>query len=326
MARPLRIEFQGANYHVTARGIERRAIVRDDRDRDRWVERLEQTVLRRRWRLFAFALMDNHFHLFLQTPDPNLSAGMHDLNSGHAGFFNTRHRRVGPLFQGRFKAVLIEGEGHWLEVSRYVHLNPCRAALVDTPDQWKWCSYAGYHDRRRTLKWIDYVPVLAEFGGATLQGRRRYRAFVRQGIDASPESPFSMALHGLVLGSGEFFATVRNRLQAREPDPELPQLRRLKTEAPPEMDEIVLAVVEQFPCNPTAWRPGHRCDDLARPIAAYLARELTSLPMRKIAEALGYRGPSSVSMACRRAEEELENPGTAKALRRARARMGSGLQ
>ena len=326
MARPLRIEFENAVYHVTARGIERRAIVRDDRDRDCWIERLERTVLRRRWRIFAFALMDNHFHLFLQTPDPNLSAGMHDLNAGHAGFFNTRHRRVGPLFQGRFKAVLIEAEGHWLEVSRYVHLNPCRAGLVDAPDRWKWCSYPGYHDHRRGLKWVDYVPVLAEFGGATSQGRRRYRAFVHQAIDETPKSPFSTALHGLVLGSAEFFATVRNRLQTREPDPELPQLHRFKTETQPEMDEIVRAVVEQFPCNPTAWRAGRRCDDLARPIAAYLARELTSLSTREIAEALGYRGPSSVSMACRRAEEERRTPGTAKALRRTKVRLGSGLQ
>jgi REP element-mobilizing transposase RayT len=328
MARPLRIEFSDAIYHVTGRGIERRAIVRDRRDRDRWVERLEQTVRRRRWRLFAFALMNNHFHLFLQTPDPNLSAGMHDLNAGHAGYFNIRHQRVGPLFQGRFKAILIEGEGHWLEVSRYVHLNPCRAGLAASPDRWTWSSYPGYHDRRWALRWIDYAPVLGEFGGTTSLGRRRYGSFVQQGLDEKPESPFSTALHGLVLGSGEFFSTVRDTLEAREPDPELPQLHRMKTGPSPEMDTIVRAVVEQFPCNPTAWRRGRRCDDLARSMAAYLARELTSLSTREIADALGYRGPSSTSMACRRAVKELKAPATAKALRRAQANLGvgSGLQ
>ncbi len=147
MARPLRIEFPDAVYHVTSRGNERRAIVADDRDREKWQGLLQRTVTTFRWRLFAFALMDNHYHLFVQTREANLSAGMHLLNGSYAGFHNRRHGRAGHLFQARFKAIVVEGEGHWLEVSRYVHLNPVRADLTARPERWQWCSYAGITGR-----------------------------------------------------------------------------------------------------------------------------------------------------------------------------------
>src|SRR5271169_1035762 len=143
MARPLRIELAGGLYHVMSRGNERRAIVRDDADRQRRLDGLQRTVATHGWRLHAFALMTNHEHLFLQTAEPNLSAGMHLLNSSYTGYFNLRHRRVGHLFQGRFKAHLVEEEGYFTEISRYIHLNPVRARLVQRPEQWKWSSYAG---------------------------------------------------------------------------------------------------------------------------------------------------------------------------------------
>ena len=127
MARPLRIEYSNAIFHVSSRGNARQTIVRDVADRDKWVELLRRSVEEQGWRLFAFALMTNHFHLFLQTPEPNLSKGMQHLNGSFAGYFHARHGTCGHLFQGRFKAIVVESEGHWLELSRYVHLNPVRA-------------------------------------------------------------------------------------------------------------------------------------------------------------------------------------------------------
>ena len=105
MARPLRIEMENGLYHVTARGWERRGIVESDRDREDWLRLLDRVATRSNWRVFSWVLMSNHFRLFLRTPEPNLSAGMHDLHSGYASLFNRRHRRVGSLFQGRFKAI-----------------------------------------------------------------------------------------------------------------------------------------------------------------------------------------------------------------------------
>jgi putative transposase len=128
MARPLRLEFDGAVHHVMSRGIEGRRICADDTDRDIWLEILERAAERFGWRVFAFCLLDNHFHLFLRAPESCLSPGMRQLNGDYAGYFNRRHGRLGPLMQGRYKSVLVEESGHWAELSRYVHLNAVREA------------------------------------------------------------------------------------------------------------------------------------------------------------------------------------------------------
>lgn len=143
MARPLRIEYSGALYHVMSRGNARKAIVRDDVDREKRLDWLRRTVETYGWRLHAFVLMDNHDHLFVETPEANLSAGMQFLNGGYSSYFNRRRRRSGHLFQGRFKAQLIEEEGYFLEVSRYIHLNPVRAKRIP-PEKYPWSSYPGY--------------------------------------------------------------------------------------------------------------------------------------------------------------------------------------
>ena len=155
MSRPLRIEIENGIYHVTARGWERRVLVRDDRDRQEWFKLLDRVVVRCGWRFFAWALMDNHFHLFFQTPEANLSAGMHDLNSGYATWFNRRHRRVGSLFQGRFKAILVEDESYCWALSRYIHVNPVRAKMVERPEDYPWSSYQHYLRSRKAPGWLD---------------------------------------------------------------------------------------------------------------------------------------------------------------------------
>ncbi len=308
MARPLRIEYAEAVYHVTARGNGRRAIVGDDRDRDRWLWLLGRTVGARHWRVFAFALMDNHFHLFCQTPEANLSAGMRDLNGGYAGYFNARHRRSGHLFGGRFKAVLVESQGHWLEVSRYVHLNPVRAGLVARPEQWKWSSCRGYHRAARRLGWVDYATVLEAFGGESSSARRAYRAFVEEGLGRRLDSPLRAAVHGIALGSEAFLETVRRRLRPQAPDRDVPALARMQEGRRPGLERIAAAAAREFGCDRDQWRPGRRCDDLGRAVAAYAARRLGNPPARAIAEALGYRDVSSVSVACRRLERAMEQP------------------
>ena len=152
MARPLRIEVERRTLpcHGTWFG-NGGGIVRSDRDREDWLRLLDKTATRCGWRVFAWVLMTNHFHLYLRTPQPNLSAGMHDLNSGFTpSLFNRRHRRVGSLFQGRFKAILVEDDSHSWELSRYVHLNPVRAKMVDRPEDYRWGSYPAFLDRRKS--------------------------------------------------------------------------------------------------------------------------------------------------------------------------------
>jgi len=306
MARPLRIEYADALYHVTARGNARGAIVCDDRDRRKWLRLLADAATRCRWRLFAFALMDNHFHLFLQTPEPNLSQGMHDLDGSYAGYFNDRHERVGHVFQGRFKGVLVESQGHWLEVSRYIHLNPVRAGLVKRPEDWAWSSYAGYHRPARRLSWVDYSQVLQEFGGDDPDARRSYRVFMEDALGRKLDSPLSRAVAGVVLGSEEFVGRVREMLRGRPRDREVPALSRLATA--PTLERLVRAIAAEFGGDAASWQPGRRADDLPRAVAAYLGRRLSGARSSAIAAALGYRSASSVTVACRRVERALADP------------------
>jgi putative transposase len=146
MPRPLRIQVAGGTYHVTSRGNRRQAIYFDDDDR-RWFSMLRHRVIQRcGWRLHAYCLMSNHFHLLVETPEPNLSFGMQRLKSDYAGYFNERHSLVGHLFQQRFDSRLIETEKHFEKTLRYIALNPVKAGLCDHPAEWPWSSFYGVVD------------------------------------------------------------------------------------------------------------------------------------------------------------------------------------
>jgi len=131
MARPLRIEYPGAVYHVTSRGNEKKAVFKDEQDRENFLRTLQHVNKRYNWLCHAYCLMDNHYHLLIETPDGNLALGMRQLNGVYTQLFNNRRHRTGHLFQGRYKAILIQKDTHLLEVCRYVVLNPVRARMVE---------------------------------------------------------------------------------------------------------------------------------------------------------------------------------------------------
>jgi len=300
MARPLRIEFPGALYHVVSRGNERKPIVRDDVDREKRLDWLRRTVETYGWRLHAFVLMTNHEHLFVETPEPNLSAGMQYLGGSYTSYFNRRHRRSGHLFQGRFRGHLIEEEGYFLEVSRYIHLNPVRAKRVERPEDYRWSSCGGYVAARRAVGWVSYERVLGEFGRDVGNARRAYRRFLQAGVKQPPASPFREAVRGLLLGSEVFVARVRGWLAERADDPGLPDLRGLRPRPP--LERIAEVVAEHFGHKTEEWQQGRRVDDASRALAAYLARRKYGYPASQVAATLGYRGHGGVSSAVARIE------------------------
>jgi putative transposase len=316
MARPLRVDFAGALHHVMSRGNERQPIVRDDADRQRRVDWLRRTVERYGWRLHAFVLMTNHDHLFLETPEANLGSGMQFLNGSYTSYFNRRHRRVGHLFQGRFRGHLIEEEGHFLEVSRYIHLNPVRAGLVERPEEWCWSSYAGYHRERNALSWLCYSTVLGEFGGETTC-RREYARFVQAGMAEPARSPFADAIGGLLVGSVAFVDRMKKLLGERPRDEAVPQLKALRQR--PSLAEITAAAATHFGSDPKRWTSGRRNDDLGRAVAALLGRRF-GYSAAEVAQALGYKSHGSVRNALARVEsgrKELQG-----ALRELEVRLG----
>jgi putative transposase len=202
MSRPLRIEFPCAIYHVTSRGNARNEIFLNDGDREDFLATLAWVVGRFRWVCHAYCLMDNHFHLLIETPEPNLSSGMRQLNGVYTQRFNRHHNRVGHLFQGRFKAILVERDRYLLELCRYIVLNPVRANMVASVDQYQWSSYRATIGSTAIPAVLSIDWVLAQFASNTDIACKRYAVFVAEGIGSL--SPWS-ELKGQILMGGESF-------------------------------------------------------------------------------------------------------------------------
>lgn len=224
MARPLRIEFPQALYHVTSRGNARQRVFRDDEDRKMFLATLAWVVERFGWRCHAYCLMDNHLHLLIETPQPNLSRGMRQLNGVYTQRFNRHHKKVGHLFQGRFKAILAEKEGYLLELARYIVLNPVRAKMVKTPERYPWSSY------RAMVGLAPVPPALAtdwiydRFAGTSATARKRYAKFVYEGIGVP--GPWEEVKGQVLLGSEAFVERLTPMLQECSTT-EIPKRQRL---------------------------------------------------------------------------------------------------
>lgn len=306
MARPLRIEYAGALYHVISRGNEQRPIVMTDGDRRRRLDWLRRTIEYYGWRLHAFVLMDNHEHLFVETPEPNLSAGMQYLNGSYTSYFNRRVGRVGHLFQGRFKAHLVDEQGYFQGVSRYIHLNPVRAALVQRPADYLWSSYAGYVHASQALKWVTYDRVLLDFGpGGDAARRRRYAQYVESIDDEPASSPFAAAVEGLILGSQDFVKRIREMLSNRTADRAMPTLGRLRQR--PSLEAIVAAASTELGPGSEHWTAGRRSNSGNRAVVAYLCRCRYGYSSTEIATALGFVSISSVSRSVRHVETNMRS-------------------
>lgn len=203
MARPLRIEYPGAAYHVTCRGNARERIFLVDPDRELFLQVLTQVVERFNWLCHAYCLMTNHYHLLIETVDPTLSRGMRQLNGVYTQAFNRRHLRTGHVFQGRYKAILVEKEAHLLELARYVVLNPVRAKMVRSAKDWPWSSYRATAGIEPAREFLTKDWIFAQFGSSMKKAQTDYRKFVSAGRGI----PIWDSLRGQIyLGSDEFIA------------------------------------------------------------------------------------------------------------------------
>lgn len=223
MSRALRVEFADACYHVMARGGARQDVFRDDADRRRYLDGVAPFVDAGALVVLAYCLMPNHVHLLLRTPRAGLGRIMRHVNGDYATAFNGRHRRVGHLWQGRYKALLVGDAEYLVECARYIHLNPNRAKLTRPAERWRWSSYRNYVGGPAVVPWIDTGPVLANFH----DDRRAYRTHVEAGRGEAPVSPFERATAGLVLGSERFVRRIRALVRRRRDPHSPPEERRL---------------------------------------------------------------------------------------------------
>jgi putative transposase len=298
MPRRLRIQYPGAIYHIMARGNGRQDIVHDDRDRDRLMGDLARTVRRSSWQVYAFVVLSNHLHIVVKTPQPDLARGMQRFLSSYANAWARRRRFSGHVFQGRYRTELVEDESYLWTVSRYVHLNPVRAGLVEHPAAWRWSSYPGYADGRRRLEWVAHDELLkcwaGEFGGS--DPAAAYRRYVTAGLTVPPPCPWSSAHHGWVLGSTEF-VTRLGQMVRNEPPRELHREARLARGV--QLEAILEVVCRTYRVESSELsRRGSRHE--ARAALAYLARRHTVATNASLAEVLGVSRPDSVPNLTRR--------------------------
>jgi len=239
MARPLRIIFPGAVYHVTSRGNNKKKIFTDAQDREDFLKVLNQVKTRYHWLCHAYCLMDNHYHLLIETPDGNLSIGMRQLNGVFTQLFNKRHGKVGHLFQGRFKGILVQKDSHLLEVSRYIVLNPVRAKLIKNPNQWKWSSYAATAGQRSKPPYLTVDGILGQLASKRKKAEGLYREFVRAGIRS--ESIWKDLRAQSILGEDSFVKRLKDHLTGKEAISEISKSQRFINRPP--LEKIFTAEV-----------------------------------------------------------------------------------
>ncbi len=220
MTRPLRINIENGLYHVTSRGNERKSIFTSKDDRNSFLEILAKVVDRYGWICHAYCLMENHYHIVIETPRGNLSQGMRQLNGVYTQYFNIKYRRNGHLFQGRFKAVLVEKEAHLLELTRYVVLNPVKAKICNKAGEYEWSSYNSMIGVVKKPVFLFTDWILSQFGGNRKTATRKYEGFVNEG---RVEKIWDKLAGQIYLGSREFIEKMVNNTAEIEEVPRIQQ-------------------------------------------------------------------------------------------------------
>ncbi len=284
MSRPLRIEFRGAVYHITSRGNARQFIFKGIQDRYRFFHVLSTVVERFNWLCHSYCLMENHYHLLIETPDGNLSKGMRELNGVYTQWFNQRHKRVGHLFQGRYNAILVEKDRHLLSLCRYMVLNPVRSGLVIKPEGWAWSSYGATIGVAKRLPFLTVEWILSQFDERKRVAIKKYKEFVLEGIDK--RSPWETLKGQVFLGTEDFIKRLSDLIREKENIKEVPRPQRYVARSP--LSEIFKGKKQEK----------KKVEDKI----IYTAYVQHGYTMKEIAEHLGFHY-ATISRAIKRAEQ-----------------------
>lgn len=290
MGRPLRIEYPGALYHITSRGNERQTIYREEEDKTRFLKIVGDAALKFQIIVYAYVLMDNHFHLLLETPLGNLSQVMQKISVSYTNGFNARYRRSGHLFQGRYKAILVDKDSYLMELSRYIHLNPVRAGIVKKPEDYPWSSYTAYLKPGQAAEWLKVNRILIQFSQTKGKAARAYKQFANEGI--GQPSPLKEAYLGMILGSSSFIERIKSRIEGMAQDEEIPAMKRCRA-------DLTLARIDQVVTNfygiaPDLLHTGKK-RNWYQQVGIYFAKRLTRLKNGEIGKYYGDKHYSSVT-------------------------------
>jgi len=280
MARPLRLEFAGACYHITARGDRQEPIFEDETDYFTFIDLLAKEVVQQGWLLYAFCLMGNHYHLLVETPEANLVKGMRRLNGVYTQAFNRRYGRVGHVLQGRYKSILVDKDSYLLELCRYVVLNPVRANMAASVERWPWSSYLATAGKMECPPWLAAAKVLDLFGESGVAAAKAYMRFVAAG--SKQPSPWGDLKGQIFLGSEAFHARMQKRLTGKK---HTGVTRSQLEPSRPTLNQIVRAVAAAHGIKPGAVLNR----DTGQPFqhAVYLLRRRANLSLQEVAELAG---------------------------------------
>lgn len=292
MARQLRINYPGAFYHVTSRGNERKEVFKSTRDRTKFLEYLKTATLKYDAVIHVYCLMDNHYHLLLETPSGNLPQIMHHINGAYTIYYNVKRGRSGHLFQGRYKAILVDADEYAKELSRYIHLNPVRAKLVERPEEYDWSSYQDYAAARKPHEWLNRDFILGNFGNTFSAAEKNYKKFVTSLEGKEYKSPLKEVFASTILGGRGFIEHVKKFfVEGKEISKQIPATKTLMEKAT--MEEILKCVDREFPES-----------RLSRDVKQYLCHRYTSEGLKKIGEQFNV-SESAVSHAVSRASKAI---------------------
>ncbi|MDD4013500.1 MAG: transposase [Candidatus Omnitrophica bacterium] len=278
MARPCRFESENTFYHLTSRGDDRKKIYASEFDHEKFLEYVLKAKKRYRFRLYAYVLMTNHHHLLVETLQANLSKIMHFINGSYTTYYNTKRKRAGHLFQGRYKSIIVDKDSYFLELTRYIHLNPVRAKITQLPEEYRWSSYRGYIGEVKD-KYIDKDAIEAI---TDLKGER-YRAFVMASMNEELD-PLKNVYGGMILGSEVF---IKDKLKEIKDQVECEDVSY--------RDALTRSVAPADILSLISGKYGKGIEDLKarkrngieRDIAIYLMRKLSCMTNREVGEIFG---------------------------------------
>ena len=281
MARALRIDYPGAFHHVYSRGLERREIFKDKKDFETFLVIFSKVQKATAFVCHSYCLMSNHYHIYLETPHGNLSKVLQEVNGKYTQYYNRRYKRVGPLFQGRFKAKLVDQDSYSQQLCRYIHLNPVKAKMCGKPGGYRWSSYGAFMGQTAKPEFLETDWLLKQVGG-----RMKFEAFTLKGFGDN-WNPLKGRNTDVVMGSEEYIEKIKEMVMGRPKNSSLSGLRSLQKDA---RVKVVEKTVKEASCG----------ERERKKLLMYGLRSYTGLSLKEVGEKVGGAGPIAVSQAVRR--------------------------
>ncbi len=287
MARPWRIQYEGAIYHIMSRGVGRDEIFQTNDDYSKFLGYLESAREKFHLDIFAFVLMSNHYHILLRTNEANLSRAMQWIQTSYSVYFNRNHNRIGHLFQGRYKSILVENESYWNILSLYIHLNPIRAGMVKKLSEYKWSSYHDYVNAKKRNTWVNSEEVLKGICRNKQESKKEYRKLIRE-VSGSEGDLLEEIKYGMIMGSDKFVEWVQSKFIDREAkvDVELAQKKRISDDGV--VERVIEVIIDNYKIEKTMLiQRKRRVPFEARDVSMYILKTYTGLKNKDIGVVFG---------------------------------------